>query len=76
MNLEAERVEFPKWLDRWQFSRFITLAFNDTAYADARLPGTGGRAGEYCAQLGIRCDIGLIAASFAAESLERGKSFR
>jgi hypothetical protein len=32
------RSEIPPWLDQWRFTRFVTLAMNDSTMGDARLP--------------------------------------
>ena len=34
------KAAIPTWLDNWKFSRFVTLAFNDSGAGDARLPGS------------------------------------
>ena len=34
------RAEMIEWIDQWQYTRFVTLAFNDNSTSDARLPGS------------------------------------
>ena len=37
-RLVPVRDAIPEWLDTWEFTRFVTLATNDTSLSQARLP--------------------------------------
>jgi hypothetical protein len=47
----AARKDFRKWLQEWQFTRFITLTFNDSMVGDAPAAGSSQKGGFVYARL-------------------------